>query len=189
MKKNIIKTLIVLVLLTLVITLFKVYKKNVNQKIVAEIEPIYKEIHNLYQYGEGIRYNAFEGERIHLELEDGIYYEMTNYNDAIEKYFSNNFINHVNEYLNIKYIDGKYYIKDLGRVTGNYLKTTFKVKKANKKKRILVASSKFCEAKYGNMCDDENTYTIDKELVLINDNGTWKIDSYISVFEMSDEIR
>ena len=164
-----------------------------NKKIISEITPLYNKVHELYQYGGDITYVKTEEGRSYIEREGVKYYQIANFDDSISKYFTSNNLKDVLNSLNIIYESGHHYIKDFGMAVGNYFDTSFKVIKANNKKRVLKASSRFCliehQVTYGDLCRGDNEYTIDKDFILVKENGEWKIDSYTSVFQMGDEIK
>ena len=193
-KKKIIRYIVIAIAVILVVVLFLVIRNARNKKIEREMTSLYNKAHELYQYGGDITYSKNEdGTRVYKEVDGTKYYQIANFNDSVAKYFSDNNLKNVIEYMNIIEENGNYYIKDFGRGIGNYFDTTLKVKKVKGKKRILTASSRFCKIEhqvtYGDLCRGDNEYTIEKEFVLVKVNGNWKIDSYTSIFQMGDEIK
>ena len=192
-KKKLIQYIIITLIIILVIVGFVTIRNIRNKKIIEEITPLYNKVHELYQFGGDIEYVKTGEGRNYIE-KDGIkYYQIANFDDSVAKYFTSNSLKDVMEFMNIINENGNYYIKDMGRGIGNYFGVTFKVEKASSKKRVLKASSKFCKIEYqvayGDLCRGDNEYTIDKEFKLVRENKVWKIDSFVSVFQMGDEIK
>ncbi len=193
-KKRIIKYIIITLIFILLIVCFIILKNIRNKKIIEEVTPLYNKVHELYQFGGDIAYVKNEdGGRNYIE-KDGIkYYQISNFDDSIAKYFTSSNLKNVVEFMNIINENGNYYIKDRGMGIGNYFGVTFKVKKSSSNKRTLIAASKFCKIEYqvtyGDLCSGDNEYTIEKEFKLVKENKIWKIDSFTSVFQMGDEIK
>ena len=182
---------ITLLVLLIILIIVRIYIYN---KCAKEAQLIYNQVHELYYFGGNIEFNSDENnERIFIENNEKKYYQISNYDNSVKKYFTKSKLKDVNKDLNIINKENIYYMTDIGRGISNYYETTIKSKKIRTNKRIFIASSKFCkidhQVSYGDGCEAKNEYTIKKEFVLVKVDKEWKVDTYTSIFEFGDEIK
>ena len=177
-KKIIISLLVFLIVLVMVIITLNIIKKERIKKIELG-DSIYEKIHNLYYYGESLKYEKDE-------LGD---YIISNY-EVIENIVSDTFIDNVNKFLNITKEDDKYYIKPVGKGLSAYYGTKLEIKKISKNKIEYKAISTLCKkdsiVAYGEGCTSDGYYEIEKPFILVKENGIWKVSEYTSVFQFSE---
>ena len=189
-KKKIIIILLVLVIVLIEIVVIKnVIEKEINKKIESG-NSIYEKVHNLYFYGENIEYETNENKiRNYIEIDNTKYYEIKN-PEEITDLITEEMIVKTSNFLGIKKIEEKYYMKDYGRGLSGYYRTKLKIKRMSKNKIEYKAYSKFCykesRVNYGEGCSENNYYYIEKPFVLVKEEGTWKIEEYTSVFEFNE---
>jgi len=191
-KRNIVRILIIISLLLTLLFAYT-YIKNNQQIQIKRAEKLYEKAYNLYFYGGGLEFYQKDGKYDIIEQSNNYrvdkYYKLSNYEEIIGNLFSSNKIIDVNNYLGIIEQNGDKYIREIGRGISGYFGTTFTIKKISEKKITFIAHSKFCEIAHSinNVCESEEYYyTVDKPFAIIKENGTWKIDEYISVFEFKD---
>lgn len=179
----------ILIVITLLIIRSYIYKK-----CAKEAQIIYDQVHELYYFGGNIEFkNNENNERIFIENKNNKYYQISNYDSSVKKYFTESKLKDVNKDLNIIKKDNSYYMKDIGRGISNYYETTIVSKKIRSNIRKFIAKSKFCkidhQVSYGDGCEGKNEYYIKKEFILKKINNEWKIDNYTSIFEFDKEIK
>ena len=195
--KNILKNKkkIIIILLVLVIVLIggliikKIVEKEINKKIELG-NSIYEKVHNLYFYGGNIEYETNENKtRNYIEIDNTKYYEIKN-SEEITNLITEKMIVKTSNFLGIKVIGNKYYMKDYGRGLSGYYGTKLKIKRISKNKIEYKSYSKFCykesRVNYGEGCSENNYYEIEKPFILIKEEGTWKVEEYTSIFEFND---
>lgn len=191
------KKLIILISITLILIIIMIgfiIRNSLYKKYAEEAQKTYDKVHELYYFGGNISYGQDElNERIFIEKEENKYYLISNFDESVKKYFSEKKLSDVLEFLDIVKKDNNYYAKDFGRGISYYYGTTLKTKKANSKKRVFIAESKFCkinhQVSYGDGCEGNNEYIISKEFVIVKINDVWVVDKYTSIFEMDKEIK
>jgi len=180
--------LVLLIVLIGIVVIRNIVEKEINKKIELG-NSIYEKVHNLYFYGGEIEYKIEENKRKSIEVDDKKYYEISN-KKVIENLVTKNMLLKTSDFLGIKVIEDNYYMKDYGRGLSGYYGTELKIKKINKKRIEYKALSKFCEidsrVSYGDGCNDEKYYYIERPFIIVKENGIWKVDEYTSVFEFKD---
>ena len=192
-KKNIIIILLVLLVVLIgIVTIKNKIEKEKNKKIELG-NSIYEKVHNLYFYGGDIVYETDDkNTRKYIEVDNKKYYEIKNYKETFENLITDKQLLKTSNFLGIKVIKDKYYMKDYGRGLSGYYGTELKIKKINKNKIEYKASSKFCEIEYrisyGSGCSNEKYYYIEKPFVLVKEDDIWKVEEYTSIFEFEDSL-
>lgn len=167
----------------------KVIKEELNKKIELG-NSIYEKVHNLYFYGDNVEFVQDKNHiRSYIEIDNQKYYEIKNY-EVVEKIIGKEQILRTNKYLNIKKINNKYYMKDVGRGLLDYYGMTLEIKKISKNRIEYEAKTKLCKIEnivlYGEGCTSNGYYYIEKPFVLVKEEGTWKVEEYTSIFEFKD---
>ena len=189
-KKKILIIVLVLVIVLIGIVVIKNVIEEENHKKMELGNSIYEKIHNLYFYGGEIEYETDKNnKRKYIEIDHIKYYEIKNPEEITNLITKNQFLK-TSEFLNMKEIENKYYIKDYGRGLSGYYGTELKINKYSKNKIEYTAISKLCEIEYrvsyGEGCSNQKYYYIEKPFIIVKENGVWKVDEYTSIFELSD---
>ena len=189
-KKKIIIILLVLVIVLIgIVVIKKIVEKEINKKIELG-NSIYEKVHNLYFYGGNIEYETNENKtRNYIEIDNTKYYEIKN-SEEITNLITEKMIVKTSNFLGIKVIGNKYYMKDYGRGLSGYYGTKLKIKRIARNKIEYKAISTLCQidslVNYGEGCSENNYYEIEKPFILIKEEGTWKVEEYTSIFEFND---
>ena len=191
------KKMIIIILIVLVIVLLGivVIRNKIDKAKKEKIElgnSIYEKAHNLYFYGGDIVYETDDNNtRKYIEVDKKKYYEIKNYKEVFNNLLAQKQLPKTSNFLGIKVIEDKYYMKDYGRGLSGYYGTGLKIKKMSKNRIEYKALSKFCEidsrVNYGDGCSNEKYYYVEKPFVLIKEDGIWKVEEYTSVFEFKDK--
>lgn len=192
--KNKVLTITICLVFVVAIIAILIIRSYIYKKCAKEAQVIYNQVHELYYFGGNIEFNSNENnERIFIEENNKKYYQISNYEESVKKYFTQSKLQDVNKDLNIINKDNNYYMKDIGRGISNYYETTIISKKIRSNERIFIAKSKFCkidyQVSYGDHCEGKNEYYIEKKFVLKKFNKEWKVDEYTSIFEFDKEIK